>query len=64
MKKLIYRIGDDEFYGKPQASKSVYYQQFIPYDAQNNLNKYNNVENDVYYYQNNDVKRSVVKEMK
>lgn len=60
LKKLIYKIGDEEFYNRNEQSKNVY-QKFIPYDAHNN---YNNVENDVYYYQNNDVKRSGVKEMK
>lgn len=63
LKKLVYNTGsDDDAYGR-SAYKEPVYQTFVPYDR-NNF-KYNNVENDVYYYhQNNDVKRSGVKEMK
>lgn len=63
LKKLVYKTSDEdnEVYGRPvsyqdSTSKKIY-QKFIPYDGNNNF-KYNNMENEVYYYQNNDVKRS------
>lgn len=58
LKKLAYKTTDDEneTYGRPvsyndPSSKKIY-QKFIPYGYENlNNYKYNNMENDVYYYQ-------------
>lgn len=66
LKKFIYEISNDdnEVYGRPMSyndptSKKIY-QKFIPYDASGNF-RYNNMENEVYYYHNDDAKRSVAK---
>lgn len=67
LKKLIHPTSDDdnEVYGRPynDESASKIYQKFVPYDKNNHF-KYNNMENDVYYYNNNDGKRSAGKGMK
>lgn len=61
LKNLVYKSteGDNEVYGRPSPyldlSANRIYQRFVPYDAGNS--RYNDVENEVYYYQNNDVKR-------
>lgn len=52
LKKLVYKTSDsvNEFYGHTANMKP--YQEFIPYGYDpTNIYKYNNVENDVYYYQ-------------
>lgn len=65
LKKLVYQTSeeDNEVYGRPisyqDSSSKKIYQSFVPYEAGNNF-KYNNMENDVYYYQNNEVKRNQV----
>lgn len=67
LKKLIHTTSDDdnEVYGRPMyndgASNKIY-QKFIPYDKNSHF-KYNNMENEVYYYNNNDGKRSSIKGM-
>lgn len=52
LKKLVYKTSDDEnevSYNDPSTKKI--YQKFIPYGYENANNyKYNNMENDVYYY--------------
>lgn len=62
LKKLMYQTGDDydnevasrpRAYGDPSTNKI--YQKFIPFDGAKQ-SKYNNRENEVYYY-NNEVKR-------
>lgn len=69
LKKLIYATNDDEneVYGRPLAYNdprtNKIYQKFVPYDRNNHF-KYNNMENDVFYYNNNDAKRNAVKGMK
>lgn len=64
LKKLIDQTnigaGDGDIYGRPVAfndpkSQKVY-QKFVPYNPTNF--PYNNMENEVYYYQNEDAKRS------
>lgn len=63
LKKLINNSSDDnEVYGRPimytDANNKKVYQKFIPYDSNGNGNfKYNNMENEVYYYQHHDDKR-------
>jgi hypothetical protein len=70
LKKLIYATSDDEnneVYGRPVSyndpTTNKISQKFVPYDRNNHF-KYNNMENDVYYYNNNIEKRSAVKGMK
>lgn len=46
--EVVSRYGD---------TSSKMYQKFIPYEGQNNF-KYNNMENDIYYYYTNEVKRN------
>jgi len=48
---------DNEVVGRPHGDATKYYQQFVPYEGKN---KYNNRENEVYYY-NNEVKRDTAK---
>jgi hypothetical protein len=68
LKKLVYKTdnGQSEVYGRPitydDPSTKKIYQKFIPYSGKSNY-PYNNIENDVYYYQNEDAKRSDTKEM-
>lgn len=67
LKKLMYNAdeNDNEVYGHPimynDHKNSKSYQQFVPYQGRAD-SRYNNVENDIYYYQNNDVKRGGIKE--
>lgn len=64
LKKLVDRtndITDSEVYGRPMmyndpATQKIY-QKFVPYSGKNNY-RYNNMENEVYYYQNDDAKRT------
>lgn len=53
LKKLMYKTSNDqenEVYGRPNdQSKMKTYQKFIPYGGATNY-KYNNMENEVYYY--------------
>jgi hypothetical protein len=55
LKNLIYSTQDNEVFERPSIEPRKIYQKFIPYDAV----KYQNLENqnDVYYYNNNIVKR-------
>lgn len=70
LKKLVYATSDgnneSEVYGRPvmynDPTTQKIYQKFIPYDASDNF-KYNNVENDAYFYHNNnEVKRGATQE--
>lgn len=69
LKRLIDTTKDDdnEVYGRPVSyndpTTNKIYQKFVPYDRNNHF-KYNNMENEVYYYSNNDGKRSAFKGMK
>lgn len=67
LKSLVYKTTDEdnEVYSRPLSyqdptTKKIY-QKFIPYEAGNNF-KYNNQQNEVFHYENNEVKRN--KEMK
>lgn len=57
LKKLMYKTSNDqdnEVYGRPNdPSKMKTYQKFIPYGGGVNNYKYNNMENEVYYYRDN-----------
>jgi hypothetical protein len=67
LKRLIDNTNDDdnEIYGRPVSyndpTTNKISQKFVPL---NNHFKYNNMENEVYYYTNNDGKRSTFKGMK
>jgi hypothetical protein len=54
-------VGESEVYGRPMAfndpKSQKTYQKFVPYSGGNNF-PYNNMENEVYYYHNDDGKRS------
>lgn len=54
-------VNDSEVYGRPMAfndpKTQKVYQKFVPYSGANNY-RYNNMENEVFYYQNDDAKRS------
>ncbi|XP_070507408.1 uncharacterized protein ETH [Chironomus tepperi] len=52
-------IGDHDMYGitGDQNKNNKIYQNFIPFETQNN-HKYDNNENDFYYYYTNEVKRN------
>jgi hypothetical protein len=62
LKRLIDTTNEveNDVYGRPVSyndpTTNKIYQKFVPYDRNNHF-KYNNMENEVYYY-NNDVKRS------
>lgn len=67
LKRLIdnTNIDNNEVYGRPVSytdpTTNKIYQNFVPYDKNNHF-KYNNMENEVYYY--NDAKRNAIKGMK
>lgn len=68
LKKLINTSDEDSSsYVRPvmytDANNQKVYQKFIPLEADGNF-KYNNMENEVYYYQNHDDKRDTAKERK
>jgi hypothetical protein len=52
-------IGDHDMYGLPgdRNKNNKIYQNFVPFDSQKSQ-KYNNDENDFYYYYTNEVKRN------
>jgi hypothetical protein len=60
LKRLI-DTDDNEVYGRPVSyndpTTNKISQKFVPYDRNNHF-KYNNMENEVYYY-NNEGKRSI-----
>lgn len=64
--KKLSSVYENEVYGRPvsysDAMTNKIAQKFVPYDRNNHF-KYNNMENEVYYY-NNDKKRSSLKGMK
>lgn len=68
LKKLMYETSDDdnnEVYGRPilynNPTNKKIYQKFLPYETNGNF-RYNNMENDIYYYQSNDDKHSGAKQ--
>ncbi|KAG5677294.1 hypothetical protein PVAND_007063 [Polypedilum vanderplanki] len=64
LRKFAYQMSKDDDneinmrpYGSDRTQNKIF-QKFIPYDSSSKDLKYNNKENDVYYYYSNEIKRS------